>query len=164
MKRLVELIAVLVAVAIFHSCNTSGCMENRSSLLLAGFYGSNGKQVSMRDVQVGGVGAPRDSLLLDGSNAAGQVYLPLRSTTTSVQFYTHYLQEDIEDAGNNDTITIDYTSEPYLTSQECGVVYRYHINKLEYTRHLIDSIALVDPVVDNREMQRMKIYFVTRAE
>ena len=37
----------------------------------------------------------------------------------------------------------------------------YRINSIDYTRHLIDSIAITDSLVNNFDMERIKIFFRT---
>lgn len=37
----------------------------------------------------------------------------------------------------------------------------YTIKKVDYTRHLIDSVAVTDSVVTNVEMERIRVYFRT---
>ena len=155
----VMLAATLVAGA---GCNTSGCTDNRSSLLLAGFYSSSTlKIIAIDSLEMGGVGAPGDSLLIDLDSRPNEVYMPLRSQYTTTSFFFHYASVALRDPANNDTITLDYTSEPYFASEECGAMYRYHVKRLEYTRHLIDSIAMPDSLIDNANVQRMKILFRT---
>lgn len=166
MKNSLRLILPLLLLAgLLAGCNTTGCTDNRSSLLLAGFYSmSTQSAIALRDVEIGGVGAPRDSLLQSAGETDAEVYLPLRHTATSTSFFIRYLQEDIADLGLADTITLGYTSEPYFASEECGAVYRYHIRSLDYTRLLIDSIGLLDSVINNVNMQKMHIYFHTEEE
>lgn len=148
-------------------CNTSGCTENQNSLPLAGLYttGADGRPqaVTIDSLEVGGVGAPGDSLLYGSGMELSQVYLPLRSTATSTSFFFHYTQEAISSDALNDTITLSYTSSPYFASEECGAVYYYHIDKMSYTRHLIDSVAIVDSLITNTDVERMKIFFRTES-
>lgn len=142
-------------------CNTSGCTDNRSSLLLAGFYNSSGKKITVNSLEIGGVGAPGDSLLVELKSTVGQVYLPLRSTRNETSFYIHYGQKGLDDPVLNDTIELTYDSTPYFASVECGAVYNYRIRRLSYTRHVVDSIGLVDSLVNNANVERMKIIFRT---
>lgn len=160
--RLILPCALLAAVmAMAGGCNTSGCTDNRSSLLLAGFYSTSLKVIAVDSLELGGVDAPADSLLVDLDSRPNEVYLPLRSQHTTTSFFLHYAAAALRDPANNDTITLDYTTEPFFASEECGAVYRYRVKRLEYTRHLIDSIALPDSLIDNADVQRMKIIFRT---
>ncbi|MDE7472731.1 MAG: hypothetical protein K2M68_04005 [Muribaculaceae bacterium] len=155
-------VPVIVAVSIA-GCNTTGCTDNRSSLLLAGFYSSSDRRaISIDSLELGGVGAPDDSLLVTVNERASQVYLPLRSRETETAFCLHYASKALSDPRLNDTISLTYTSEPYFASEECGAMYRYSIKRLDYTRHLIDSVALPDSLINNVNVERMGIYFRTQ--
>lgn len=156
------LTTLLVLPLLLVGCNTTGCMDNRSSLLLAGFYSAETeKAVALRDIEMGGVGAPNDSLLIDSNAGASEVYLPLRHTYDSTSFFIRYLDKDFDLSYLYDTITINYSSKPYFASEECGAIYFYTIKSLDYTRHMVDSIGLLDSIVNNANLQRMKIYFRT---
>lgn len=142
-------------------CNSSGCINNQNSLPLAGFYSyADLSSVSIPGLTVGGVGAPNDSLIVD-SSAVQQVYLPFRSQQPSTSFYFHYNQPGLNNDLFNDTLTFVYTSMPYFASEECGAMFRYVITDFSYTRHLIDSVGLVDSVITNIDRERIHIYFRT---
>lgn len=148
--------------ALVAACNTSGCTDNRSSLLIAGYYSSQTmKALSVDSLEIGGVGAPDDSLLVTETERTGEIYLPLKSSATSLAFFIRYKSRALDDPRLYDTLRFEYTGEPYFASEECGAVYRYHISRFNYTRHLIDSIALADSLVDNADVQRMRIFFRT---
>ena len=51
--------ATLPAFMLLGGCNTTGCMDNRSSIPLAGFYSlESGTQIEIDSVNIGGVNAP----------------------------------------------------------------------------------------------------------
>jgi len=155
-------VAVLtVALLSGGGCSTSGCLENQNSLPLAGFYSSaTGSGITVDSLQVGGVGAPHDSLLL-ASGGASSLYLPFRSTTDATSFYFRYTQKIFEEYGITDTITFRYTSMPYFASEECGAMYRYRITEVTTTTNLIDSVGITDSLITNLDIERIKIYFRT---
>ena len=158
MKRLVPLLFALIALTA--GCNTTGCLDNQNSIPLAGFYDSGtGAEVALNIVQIHGVGAPGDSILVAGGTSAKQVYLPMRSTMPSTTWCFHYTQMGIDYDDFNDTIAFDYTSTPYFASEECGAIYHYHIDKCRYTTHLIDSVVIADSLITNVDQVRIKIYF-----
>ncbi len=163
MKNSLYTLPAAAALALIASgCNTTGCMDNRSSLLLAGFYSSSTeKAIALKEIELGGVGAPDDSLLVGRTQTASEVYLPLRHTATSTSFFIRYLDDLIDLSTDYDTISLTYTSQPYFASEECGAVYHYRISSLDYTTHYIDSIALLDSLVNNADLQKMHIYFTT---
>lgn len=153
--------AVTVVTAV-SGCNTSGCLDNRNALPLAGFYSSaTGKTISVDSVEIGGVGAPNDTLLATARYAISQTYLPFRATRDTTSFYIRYVSHVLNRPELYDTLTFAYTSHPELMSEECGVSYVYHITGLEHTFHLIDSVTVTDSIVNNLDMERIHIYFRT---
>lgn len=162
-KSLTTIAAIaLLPALITAGCNTSGCTDNRSSILLAGFYSSSTlRAISVDSLEMGGVDAPDDSLLINIDERLQQVYMPLRSQQSTTSFCFHYASKALDYPELNDTVTLDYTGEPYFASEECGAMYRYHVHRLEYTTHLIDSIAMPDSLINNANIERMKIFFRT---
>ena len=157
---------VTVGVALLATtagCNTESCTENQSSIPLAGFYGSDGTKVSVDSLCIRGVGAPSDSALYSGS-ALSQAYLPLRSDKESTSYYFQYLQKDLNFPQLYDTITVRYTSEPYFTSEECGLSFIYTVTDLSFTTHLIDSVKLLDNKITPADVEQLQIYFRTATD
>lgn len=138
------------------ACNVSECLDNSSSIPLAGFYSSlSGKAVTVSQLQIRGLGAPYDSILLSGTASKSQVYLPMRSDYPSTSWILSYG----EDAAVSDTVTFYYRSEPYFASEECGAMYRYTITDLKYSTHGLDSVVIKDSVITNTDTERIRIYF-----
>ena len=117
--------AVAVAMA---GCNTSGCLDNQSALPKAALYSSaTGSAISLNNLEISGVDAPGDSVLVEAGTAVSEVYLPMRATKQSTSWRFSYAQEGLE--GMDDIVTFDYDSEPYFASAECGAMYYYRIKK-----------------------------------
>jgi len=114
-------------------------------------------------IDLGGVGAPGDSLLVRSGESVTSLYLPFRSDAGSTSFFIHYdyKEQGLDNPEFDDVITFHYTSEPYFASEECGAYYIYHIRKLEYTTHLIDSVVIADSVITNVDLERILIYIRT---
>ncbi len=160
MKYLLPIVFLLLIAGA--ACNTTGCLDNRNAIPRAAFYSSeNGQQVSLSTLMVWGIGTPNDSVLLESGNVANELYLPMRSEHSSVQWCFHYTQSNISGLENNDTITLDYTSTPYFASAECGASYRYNITRCHTTTHLIDSVVVIDSLITNVDMVRIGIYLRT---
>lgn len=143
-------------------CNTSGCLDNQSSIPLAGFYSSeSGAPVALDSLDIGGAGAPDDSLLVKAGTAVSSVYLPLRFRDTSTDFFIRYRYPalGLDSPEYNDVISLTYSSEPYFVSEECGAMYRYRITSISYTTHLIDSVVVTDSLITNTDVERLRIYF-----
>ena len=143
------------------SCNTTGCTDNQNSIPLAGFYSmSTGKAITVDSIGIGGVG--NDSLFYGPDDKLSQAYLPFRSADKSTAYYIRYMSRDLDFPELIDTIKFSYTSQPWFASEECGAMYRYMITGMDYTRHLIDSVGIVDSLITNAEMERIHIYFRTQ--
>lgn len=152
MRKLLWLNIFLLSMALLASCSGEGCLNNRNSIPLAGFYelGSEEK-VYVSHMPVYGVGAPNDSSLLDTTRSAQQIYLPLRGNQTQTSF--------VFDGGPvKDTLTIDYESYPYYDGEDCGAMWRYLIHNISYTRNFIDSVLVTDPLITNVERERLMIF------
>lgn len=155
---------MLWLLPVLSGCNTSGCTDNHNALPLMGFYSSaDEKKIALDSVDIGGIGAPRDSLLVEAGHAVEQLYLPFRYNNESTSFFIHYAyrQQGLDSDEFNDTITFRYTAAPYFASEECGAMIRYDIHSVEYTRHLIDSIAVTDSVITNVERERFMVFIRT---
>ena len=71
MKRLLPIAAAVLLLA---GCNTTGCLDNQSSIPLAGFYSSaTGQQISISTLEITGVGVPNDSILVTAGTVANSV-------------------------------------------------------------------------------------------
>lgn len=157
LRRLI--VSVVVAVSVV-ACNTTGCMENQSSIPLAGLYSAtDSSAIALRDISVGGVGAPSDSLIYSSGTTLTSVYLPLRANKNSTSFFFHYAQEGIDSDAYNDTITIDYESVPKFVSEECGAMYFYRVRGVAHTTHLIQGVEVTDSLISNFDTERLRIYF-----
>lgn len=155
----------VMLVMLLAGCNTSGCYDNQNSIPLAKFYSYQTKAaISVDSISIGGVDVPNDSLLISNGSAVGSVYLPLRSTQSSTSYFIHYEQKALSDPRFNDTITLHYSSIPYFVSEECGAMFRYSVSSYTYTRHLIDSVGLIDTLITNADVERIRIYFRTSEE
>lgn len=144
------------------SCNDIGCTDLRSSMPLAGFYSSStDSKISVDSILLGGIGAPNDSLLVDSGAITSSLYLPFRSENTSTSYFIKYISVALDYPQLTDTVTFNYTSTPYFVSADCGAMYVYEVKSVIHTRHLIDSIAITDSVINNIDMERIKFYFRT---
>ncbi len=154
---------LLLVCAFLTSCNTTGCTENRSSLPQAGFYDYTTLQaISIDSITIGGVDAPRDSLLIDCATASS-VYLPFRQTASEASFFLAYKQKALDYPELVDTLRFTYDPIQYFASEECGAMLRYRIRSVNHTSHLIDSVAVIpsDSIITNADIENLKLFFRT---
>ena len=57
-----------------------------------------------------------------------------------------------------DTLIINYTVVPVLVSYECGFTNTFEVSGLSYTRHLIDSISMINNVANVDNEENLKIF------
>lgn len=146
------LLASLAAVVLLSACSGDGCTNNQNSIPMAGFYDYVSREpISISGLAVSGVGAPNDSLLLEPSTSAHQVYLPFRGAESSTEFY-FALGEFA------DVVTFNYEAYPYFAGEECGAMWRYRITSVEHAGFIIDSIAVTDSLITNIERERIMIF------
>lgn len=158
MKRLPIIAAAITSLllTLAGGCSSNGCLDNRNSLPLAGFYSAaTGDAVTVSGLTVGGLGAANDSLLMNNSSAS-QVYLPFRASIDEV---TYIFTAATETDTVSDELTFTYNVMPYFDNVECGAMYRYKITGVWYDGVLIDSVAITDSLITNVESERIKIYF-----
>lgn len=163
--RLKILTAALCAILVgtMASCAGDGCTSGTSSVPLVGFYSaSTQKAIVIDSLTVYGIDAPGDSMLTNCGRNMKQIELPLRLSSKSVQFVFHYDQQAISDERYNDTITLNYDALPYFESDECGVFYVFDITGHHHTSHLIDSMAVTFPHVNNLSIETVKLFFRTQ--
>ncbi len=165
MGKILTLITLIAAASLFQACNTTGCTENQNALPLAGLYSYQTENaIQLDSLEIGGIGAPDDSLLYDASLKLSVIYLPFRSAAQQSSFYIHYASKALSNPAFNDTISFSYTSVPRFVSEECGAMYFYRITSMSHTRHLIDSIAITDSTITNVDLERIKIFFRTGSQ
>lgn len=167
-SRVVRLMAPAVVLAavgsVLAGCNTTGCSDNRSSIPLAGFYSASSRSaIALDSLEIGGIGAPGDSLLLAAGEQATDVYLPLRANRDEVIYEIRYAWRELAEAGVSDQIIFNYQTIPYFASEECGAMYRYRITKVEYSRNILDSVAVTAPdsVITNLNVETLQLFFRT---
>lgn len=162
-KRLAYTASALCAaivMSIAGGCSASGCYENHSAIPLAEFYSdSSNDAIYIDNINVGGVNAPNDSLLIESGNRASEVYFPFRFNTTETSFFIEYTSEGVP--AGEDVITFKYTPIPFFAGEACGALYNYKINEVVFTDNLLKRVELVDSLITNLNRVYIKLYFAT---
>lgn len=150
--------AGLLALA---SCASNDCYDNKNSLPLAGFYSSDSvpQAISLDSISIYGIGAPGDSILQDSVRTLSQTYLPFRIDQGETRYVIQYLGGLLGVYHIADTITFNYDIVPWFVSAACGAVYDYKITSIETTHNIIDSVTCPQGVIDNTDIENLKIYF-----
>ncbi len=161
LRNLFRIAAAALLSLIVYACSSDGCLENRSSIPLAGFYDNDGSLITLDSIRITGIAEDSVPALSEEGTRINQVYLPMRATKDNTSWQFAYKWKYLSDYNVADTITFYYDSNPYFASDECGVIYRYSITRMDYTTHLIDSIKILDSLITNIDKQQIKIYFRT---
>ena len=151
--------------AAFCSCGSGGCLENGSTLPLAGLYSAETqKSISVDSLEVRGIGAPDDSLLVSPGRGTSSIYMPFRADFDKIDWVFAFRTEALDYPQLYDTLSFEYTTIPYFASADCGAMYVYHVNKVNVTHHLIDSVAVTDSLFTNVDREQIKIFYRTEQE
>lgn len=157
--RLLPASATAAILTLAAACNSAGCLDNGTTLPLAGFYDAEShRSISVSTLEIRGLGAPGDSVLLSTGVAASDVYLPMRASAENVSWIFDYTADGLPEE-LNDTVVFSYQTIPYFASEACGAMYVYRVRSVEYTRNVIDSIALLDSLLNNVDAETIHIYF-----
>lgn len=142
-------------------CASEECDGNRSALPLAGFYssGSDPGQISIDSINIYGIGAPGDSILLSSLGSQSEIYLPFRIAGGKTSYVIRYMQSEMRKYDLQDTITFTYTPLPKFVSSACGAMYDFEISRIDHTTLLIDSVVSNSKIIDNTPGENLRIYF-----
>lgn len=141
------------------SCSSEECLGNHSALPKAGFYSSLSPLESFTPpkINIGGVGAPADSMLLIDSYGASQCYLPFRIDSDITQYQISCTPD--EGTTLTDIVTFEYDRVPYFVNSACGAMYNFKIRSITTTGNVIDSVVCPEQIITNANIENLRIYF-----
>ena len=156
-KHIVLYATILLTAALSSCDNGYNCSLNNVAYNRMGFYSLNGNTIES------GYNLPAEleiSMMINGQqtdvigNGNKGVQLPMS--------YTHECDTVLfsYSSGLADTIYVQHSNIPFYQSMECGTVMYHNIRGVEYTRNLIDSIAVADKFVNFDENETLKVYFI----
>lgn len=93
------------------------------------------------------------NILINRMYGAESIQLPLSYSAREDTFFLMYSQRLI------DTLWVKHQNIPYFTSMECGSVMHYTLLDIQSTNHLIDSIKILNPNINNALKENVKIYY-----
>jgi hypothetical protein len=140
-------------LAVYPSCEGEGvCTQSVLSLVNAGFYGRDGEQETNAFVNHFSLfGEGTDSLLYDHNNNVSKFSFPMDMNALSSRLI---MQADTL----VDTMVINYAVVPVLVSYECGFTNTFEMSGISYTRHFIDSVAMIKNIADLENEENLKIF------
>jgi hypothetical protein len=157
MKNCFSLILFVSITILALSCRDDYtiCTLSKDVKFITGFYEKN----NVNDV-------PKTANSLTLISLANNT--PLFSNSTNIQSLSLQLNDQVDTmkyvisvAANlqSDTIKIAYTSQSVLLSVDCGNVVNYTISKILSTKHTIDTVKLLNTIVNTSPLQNARIYF-----
>lgn len=63
-----------------------------------------------------------------------------------------------------DTLWVEHTNREHFISMDCGISVFSHIDTIRFTKHMIDSLAIVNSELDNDEKDNVHIYYSTATD
>ncbi len=131
------------------------CDQSRTVNYKAGFYNKNG---------TADVPATPVSLTLTFPGVSSYIYfqaagistlnLALNPASDSVRY-----RVQVENALREDTLTLVYTTQLQTLSPECGDIYVHRLTRAYTTTYTLDSVRIVNPVVNTTSLQNLRIYY-----
>jgi hypothetical protein len=138
-------------MAIAFSCVPGSCQEETVSKVKAGFYQTGtGKPLTADSVTLYGLGMESEKIYNNALNLQ-TISFPLNaSSDTSILI--------LRINGNNDTVTLVYTSYPHLVSKECGFTFYHVLDTVFNTRTDIDFLKKIQNITTVNE-ENIRIYY-----
>lgn len=163
MTRIQFILSSLLAAAMTSMATgcTEECTDNQNALPLAGYYSSVAptQTVSVDSLEIYGVGAPGDSILVEDSSARSSVYLPFRIDSDTTTYVFRPITEAAKAADVRDTVRFIYSREPHFVNTACGVSYIFKMRAIECRGEVIDSVTCPGGEITNANRENLHIYF-----
>ena len=181
MKKLPVIVCILLAILCIPACEVEECPPN--SLTYARFQLVNqyGQAISYLDTLtvIGQIKADvvRYDTLSDGSLKEVLVHDSLINDTiinreTNVSTLSIPLSYDDEtiislvyNSTFTDQFTVHHRNIPYFLNLDCGTMMFYEVTAVTSNQiHMMDSIVITNPNIDNNEKENFKLYFTAATE
>lgn len=65
----------------------------------------------------------------------------------------------IDNSASQDTVSLFYINQLQLLSEICGSITTHNLTYVKTTKHILDSMVIIAPKVDNKSNVNLKIYF-----
>ncbi len=154
-SQLQFLFLIILSSSLFSCKDTyTICDLPRTVVMVGSFYTiGSGQEVAVQPAS------------LSVSNLDGSAIL---TNIPSPQTFSLYLIPNADSAkflfslnnfASRDTVTIKYSTQSILLSQNCGNINTFTITQVSTTKNTLDSIAIADPLADNRLSRNIKLYY-----
>ena len=139
----------------FAACSEDAdCSETARKMMYASFYKKSSTSVkdTIDTLTVTAFGT--DSVLVNKDLKTSSEILPLNWTAESTVYVFHYISSN-----KYDTIRVLHTNVPTFVSMECGYSMVQTLNKVKYTKHVLDSIYIAYSLANSDAIQNIRIYY-----
>lgn len=152
------LISFLLFCFLVQSCTESDCSLSTTSLAHFDFLDSKSHQAVefTEGAMITGIITSDDTLDVDTVFNQAKSYMSVPLSYTNQTTYVMHYNETLRD-----TIWITHKNIPYVSDIECGAMMFYHVEKMDYTTNVLDSVTLVNPEINNEEKKNFNIYYRT---
>ncbi|MBL0145769.1 MAG: hypothetical protein IPP48_08405 [Chitinophagaceae bacterium] len=154
MKSNLKIATTFFLAALLTACHDQYdiCDQSTSVNCFASFYQKNGTAdvaASAPALSFGLLGS--STLIYNQVGGISNFSFPLNPATDSAKYFIK-----ISNTATSDTITVFYTSQNILLSNECGNITTHTISNAKNT---LDSIKIITNTVTNLGTQNLKIWF-----
>lgn len=143
-------------------CSESDCGMLSRPLLKLRFYSyEDKKEIKITDtltILTTNSSNGGDSILINKERNVGIALIPFGYTQKETTYVFKYITEI---ATMTDTLWVKHTNREHFISMDCGISVFSHIDDITYTKHLIDSLAIMNPELDNNEKDNIHIFYST---
>lgn len=157
MKKIFALLyPFLMYCLLTQSCGESDCSLSTISQARFDFLDSKtNKNVALTNgVMISGIATINNSAIVDTLFNQAESYMTLPLSYTNQTTYVMHYSETLRD-----TIWLTHKNIPFVGDIECGSMMYYKIEDLNYTTHVLDSVTLVNPEINNEEKKNFNIYY-----
>jgi hypothetical protein len=159
MKKIFTLLfPFLMCCLLIQGCGESDCSLSTVSYARFDFLDSKThKAVKLTNgVMVSGTSTIENSLVTDTLFNRAESYMSVPLSYTKQTTYVMHYSETLRD-----TIWLTHKNIPFVGDIECGAMMFYQVESFDYTNHVLDSVTLVNPEINNEEKKNFNIYYRT---
>ena len=155
-KIFILLFPFLVSCLLIQSCGESDCSLSTTSYARFDFLdGKTQKSVTLTNgAMITGIITIDDTLNVDTVFNRAESYMSVPLSYTNQTMYVMHYSETLRD-----TIRLNHKNIPFVSDIECGSMMFYQVEEFTYTTHVLDSVTLVNPEINNEEKKNFNIYY-----
>lgn len=162
MKKLVKLILILIVayplIGIVSSCAGESDCSTAGRAMLLGVINKveDGKAVADTLDSLTITALYTDSIILNNQKDVRDINIPLRYTNDTTSLVLRYSRT------TTDTIVIVHNNQPTFISMDCGYEVKQEIQKLTYSRHLLDSVQITNTSTNTNGTKNLELFHKSR--